>query len=287
MTLSTLGTLYIIATPIGNKEDITLRAVRLLREVNLIAAEDTRHTKILLQHYQITTPLISLHDFNESQRIQPLLTRLQKGEHIALVSDAGTPLINDPGYLLVKAARAVGITVTPIPGACAAITALCAAGLPTHSFIFAGFLPTKSTERKQQLALLQAEPRTLIFYEAPHRLTACVRDIAHVLGAAREVVLAKELTKTFETFFCGTAQTALDWLESDVTHNKGEFVVLVQGAPPAQKQQTVSEESLRILKILSEHLSHREAVALTAQITGEKQNALKAVCYAATNLDPK
>lgn len=277
--MNSAGILYLVATPIGNKEDITLRALRILREVDIIAAEDTRHSKTLLQHYQITTPLISLHEFNENQRIPVLLTRIEQGEHIALVSDAGTPLISDPGYLLVKAAREKGIIVIPIPGACAAITALSASGLPTDHFIFAGFLPTKSADRKQNLALLQRELHTIIFYEAPHRIIACMRDISTVLGVDRTIVLAKELTKTFETFFQGTAQEALTWLESDANHCKGEFVILVRGASVKKKQHEISEEALRILKILSEDLSQRQAVELTARITGEKKNALKAICF--------
>lgn len=276
--MNSAGILYLVATPIGNKEDITLRALKILREVNIIAAEDTRHSKILLQHYQITTPLISLHDFNETQRIPALLTRIHQGEHIALISDAGTPLISDPGYLLVNAARKENIIVTPIPGACAAITALSASGLPTDHFIFAGFLPAKSADRKQRLTLLQTESHTLIFYEAPHRIVACVRDIAVVLGTDREIVLAKELTKTFETFFHGTTQGALTWLESDTNHTKGEFVILVRGANTRKKRE-VSAEALRILNILSADLPQRQAVELTARITGEKKNALKAVCF--------
>lgn len=272
------GILYLIATPIGNREDISLRALRLLREVSLIAAEDTRHSKSLLQHYEISTPLISLHEFNEAQRIPLLLDRIQKGESIALISDAGTPLISDPGFLLVKTARSTGIQVTPIPGACAAITALCASGLPTDRFIFEGFFPSSKSERKSSLELLRHESRTLIFYEAPHRIVACVQGICEVLGADREIVLAKELTKTFETFFYGTAQAAGEWLQSNTNHQRGEFVVLIRGAIKLEEQK-ISEETLRILNILSEDLSQRQAIELTAKITGEKKNALKMVGF--------
>jgi len=270
--------LYLIATPIGNLEDITLRALRLLREVDLIAAEDTRHSKILLQHYDINTPLISLHSFNETQRTPQLLARLKQGENIALITDAGTPLISDPGYGLVKAVRIVGIQVIPLPGACAAITALCASGLPTDRFVFEGFFPAKSSERKKHLASLQHETRTSIFYEAPHRIVECVENIVSVLGADREIVLAKELTKTFETFFCGTAGEALQWLEVDVNHTRGEFVVLISGMVELKKSE-ISENTLHILKILSEELPHSQAVELTARITGEKKNALKKSCF--------
>jgi 16S rRNA (cytidine1402-2'-O)-methyltransferase len=274
----TTGTLYLVATPIGNREDITLRALRILREVNLIAAEDTRHSKSLLQHYDITTPLISLHEFNETARIPLLLDRIRQGEEIALISDAGTPLISDPGYLLVKSAHESGIQVTPIPGACAAIAALCASGLPTDHFIFEGFFPSQKSERNHRLESLKQESRTLIFYEAPHRIASCVQAIADILGADREIVLAKELTKTFETFVHDTAQAAINWLQNDTNHQKGEFVVLIRGAI-IEKQQDVSEDTLRILNILSEHLPQRQAVELTAKITGEKKNALKMLCF--------
>lgn len=279
MIKKTIGTLYLVATPIGNREDITLRALRVLREVNLIAAEDTRHSKSLLQHYDIATPLISLHEFNEKDRIPMLLDRIRQGEEIALISDAGTPLISDPGYLLVKSAHEVGVTVTPVPGACAAITALCASGLPTDRFMFEGFFPSQKSERRHRLELLQQESRTLIFYEAPHRIVACMQAIVDVLGADREIVLAKELTKTFETFVHDTAEVVMDWLQRDANHQKGEFVVLIRGVIAKKKEEGVSEETLRILNILSQNLSERQAVELTAEITGEKKNALKMICF--------
>ncbi len=279
MIKKTTGTLYLVATPIGNREDITLRALRVLREVNLIAAEDTRHSKSLLQHYDIATPLISLHEFNEKDRIPLLLDRIRQGEEIALISDAGTPLISDPGYLLVKSAHEAGLTVTPVPGACAAITALCASGLPTDRFMFEGFFPAQKSERRHRLELLQQESRTLIFYEAPHRIVACMQAIVDVLGADREIVLAKELTKTFETFVHDTAEAVMDWLQLDANHQKGEFVVLIRGVIAKKKEEGVSEETLRILNILSENLSERQAVELTAEITGEKKNALKMICF--------
>jgi len=278
----TPGALYLVATPIGNREDVTLRALRTLREVNLIAAEDTRHSKALLQYYEIATPLISLHEFNEAQRIPLLLGRIHKGESIALISDAGTPLISDPGYLLVKTARSMGIQVAPIPGACAAIAALCASGLPTDRFAFEGFFPSQKSERKSRLELLQQEPRTLIFYEAPHRIVACLESIVEVLGADRPIVLAKELTKTFENFFSGAAQAASEWLQRDANHQRGEFVVLIQGAV-VEKSSEISPEALRILTILREDLSPSQAVALTARITGEKKNKLKALGFSSAS----
>ncbi len=271
------GTLYIVATPIGNLADMTQRAISVLREVNLIAAEDTRHSRTLLQHYQINTPMISLHEFNEAKRMTELLNRLLQGENIALISDAGTPLISDPGYVLVQSAREAKITVTPIPGCCAAIAALSGAGLPTDSFLFVGFLPSKTGERKHRLASLQDQLTTLIFYEAPHRIAALLQDIKLVLGTERRVVLAKELTKTFETFFAGTATEALDWLQADPYHQKGEFVVLVHGAVASpEKNADIPAPAQRILEILCAELPLKQAVALTAKITGVKKNALYA-----------
>lgn len=273
------GTLYIVATPIGNKEDITLRALRVLREVNLIAAEDTRHSKLLLQHFNIVTPTISLHEFNQTKRAPLLVERLLQGDSIALISDAGTPLISDPGYDLLQAVQAAGINISPIPGACAAITALCASGLSTQQFIFQGFLPSKASERQQLLQQLQCETRTVIFYEAPHRIIDCVQDMCAILGAEREVVLAKELTKLFETFFRGSLKQASEWLTSDANHHKGEFVVLLQGASPSQDSNEIAPETLRILNLLRQQLSAKQAVELTAQITGEKKNRLKSVSF--------
>lgn len=266
--------LYIVATPIGNIEDITLRALRVLREVDLIAAEDTRHSGRLLKHYDITTPLISLHDFNEKNRAHALITRLKNGEKIALISDAGTPLISDPGYILVNAVRAAGLSVVPIPGACALIAALSSAGLPTDRFVFEGFLSAKSGERRARLQMLCDETRTLIFYEAPHRILKLCRDISEVLGEDRLMVITKELTKTFETFFAGSSKDAVEWLEKDPLHQKGEFVVLLHGASHQDDQQ---EKAHSMLKILSAELPTAQAVALAAKITGVKKNALYAM----------
>jgi len=217
--VSDVGKLYIVATPIGNLSDITQRALQTLTDVNVIAAEDTRHSLRLLQHYDIQTRLISLHDHNESQRAAQLIMRLQQGENIALISDAGTPLINDPGYTLVNQCRGANIDVIPVPGACAAITALCAAGLPTDRFRFEGFLPVKMQARHTVLQGLAHEGATTVFYESPRRIAQTVSDITEVLGAQRQLVLAKELTKTFETFFSGEAASCLRWLEGMPTIN--------------------------------------------------------------------
>ncbi len=269
------GILYIVATPIGNLGDISFRAVNILQEVALIAAEDTRHSAFLLNHYQIQTPLISLHKFNESKRVDLFLEYLQQGKSIALISDAGTPLISDPGAFLVTQLQAARITIVPVPGCCALIAALSASGLPTDHFVFEGFLPAKPAERRKCLAALCAETRTLIFYEAPHRILASVEDLAAVFGADRPIVLAKELTKTFETFWHGGAGDALTWLTSNPAHQKGEFVVLVQGAKIVQTE-AINPEALRILDILSSELPLKQAAALTAKITGEKKNRLYA-----------
>ena len=270
--MSKTGHLYIVATPIGNLKDITLRALETLKKVDLIAAEDTRHSKTLLQHYQIDTALISLHEHNEQQRIQELLLKLQAGQHIALISDAGTPLISDPGYQLVTQVRAAGLTVVPIPGPSALIAALSAAGLPTDRFCYEGFLPAKTTARKQQLQQLQDECRTLIFYEAPHRILDTLRDIAEVFLPQRQATLARELTKTFETILSGTLEQLISQLLADKNQQKGEFVILVQG----KKAQTSvdSAASQRILKILLAELPVKQAASLAAQITGEKKNEL-------------
>ncbi|HVV69683.1 MAG TPA: 16S rRNA (cytidine(1402)-2'-O)-methyltransferase [Gammaproteobacteria bacterium] len=267
------GTLYIVATPIGNLRDITQRALEVLNAVDLIAAEDTRHSQALLQHYHINTPLISLHEFNESKRIGLLLSRLEQGNNIALISDAGTPLISDPGYLLVQAVRAAAMTVTPIPGCCAAIAALSAAGLPTESFIFAGFLSSKAGERKQRLESLRTQPATLIFYEAPHRILKLLQDIMGIFEEKRRIVLVKELTKTFETFFAGTAAEVYNWLKADPYHQKGEFVVLVEGAS-LEKNSEIPQEAQRILALLCDELPLKQAALLTAKITGVKKNVL-------------
>ncbi|MGA9381229.1 MAG: 16S rRNA (cytidine(1402)-2'-O)-methyltransferase, partial [Phormidium sp.] len=199
-----MGTLYLVATPIGNLEDMTFRAIRILQTVDLIAAEDTRHTGKLLQHFQIKTPQLSYHEHNRQQRIPELLSKLSEGKAIALVTDAGMPLISDPGYELVKACVAQGISIVPIPGANAAITALSAAGLATDKFVFEGFLPAKSKERRSHLEILNSETRTIIFYESPHRLRETLQDLGTILGAEREIVLARELTKMHEEFWRGT-----------------------------------------------------------------------------------
>lgn len=267
------GILYSVATPIGNLEDISQRALRILNEVAYIAAEDTRESKKLLHHFGVKTPLISLHEHNERARITQLLEYLQQGKSIALISDAGTPLVSDPGQHLVIAAHQAGIQVTPIPGASAAITALSAGGLPADTFIFAGFLPAKSSARKQRLTELKTDSRTLIFYEAPHRILELIDDMIEIMGTERYAVIAKELTKMFETIHGDKLGELKHWLQADPKRLRGEFVVLVKGNEET-KSAVEKNDAEKILKILMSELPLKQAVALTAKITGEKKNAI-------------
>ncbi|MBD2653412.1 16S rRNA (cytidine(1402)-2'-O)-methyltransferase [Synechocystis sp. FACHB-383] len=237
-----MGILYLVATPIGNLGDMTPRAVETLQEVDLIAAEDTRHTGKLLQHFQITTPQISYHDHNRHGRTQELLAKLQGGQNIALVSDAGTPGISDPGQELVAACGELAIEVVPIPGATALIAALISSGLATERFVFEGFLPTKNQPREQLLQSLVQEPRTIILYEAPHRLLTTLTDLQTVFGPERNLTVARELTKYHEQFWRGNLQTAIAYFTENTP--KGEFCLVIAGAPP-QERANFSEENLR------------------------------------------
>ena len=223
------GQLYIVPTPIGNLSDITQRALEVLQAVDLIAAEDTRHTGLLLQHFAINARLFALHDHNEQQKAETLLAKLKEGQNIALVSDAGTPLINDPGYHLVRTCREANIRVVPLPGPCAAIAALSAAGLPSDRFCYEGFLPAKSKGRRDTLKALEEEPRTLIFYESTHRLVESLEDICAVLGESRYVVLARELTKTWESIHGAPIGELVAWVKEDENRRKGEMVLIVEG----------------------------------------------------------
>lgn len=268
-----LGTLYVVATPIGNLDDISVRAQRTLREVALIAAEDTRHSLRLLQHFGIETPLAACHEHNEREQGGRFITRLLAGDDVALVSDAGTPLISDPGYHLVRQARAAGVAVVPVPGACALIAGLSAAGLPSDRFIFEGFLPAKTVGRRARLDALREEPRTVIFYEAPHRLLECLQDMAEVFGEERQAVLARELTKTFETIKGLPLGELRDWVAADSNQQRGECVLLLSGweAPEAEG---IDAESLRVLDLLLAELPVKRAAALAAEITGVRKNLL-------------
>ncbi|ANI13534.1 16S rRNA (cytidine(1402)-2'-O)-methyltransferase [Pseudomonas citronellolis] len=268
-----LGTLYVVATPIGNLDDISARALRTLREVALIAAEDTRHSIRLLQHFGIETPLAACHEHNEREQGGRFITRLLAGDDVALVSDAGTPLISDPGYHLVRQARAAGIRVVPVPGACALIAGLSAAGLPSDRFVFEGFLPAKTAGRKARLEALREEPRTLIFYEAPHRILECIQDMVEVFGEARQAVLARELTKTFETLKGLPLGELRDWVAADANQQRGECVLLLAGWE-SPEEEGIDAESLRVLDLLLAELPVKRAAALAAEITGVRKNLL-------------
>lgn len=264
------ATLYIVATPIGNLADMTLRAIETLQSVDLIAAEDTRHSKYLLQHYNIDTTSISLHQHNEQQRSEALIKRLQNGESVALISDAGTPLISDPGYRFVVQARAAGITVVPIPGSCALITALSASGLASDRFAFEGFLPAKSVARSQRLTELVNETRTLIFYESPKRLTDTLLALTAIFGETRRACLARELTKIHETIETRPLGELTLWVQQDTNQQKGEVVLLVEGC---EKQVSVEEAEIkRVLAILLAELPVKKAAALTASLLNVAKN---------------
>ncbi|WP_413175379.1 16S rRNA (cytidine(1402)-2'-O)-methyltransferase [Anabaena azotica] len=259
------GTLYIVGTPIGNLEDMTFRAVRILQAVDMIAAEDTRHTGKLLQHFQVKTPQMSYHEHNSSSRIPEVLEYLQFGKAIALVSDAGMPGISDPGYELVKACVDAGITVVPIPGASAVITALSAAGLPTDRFIFDGFLPAKSQQRREYLELLLPESRTLVFYESPHRLRDTLQDLADILGSDRTIVIARELTKLYEEFWRGTIADAIAHYQQK--EPQGEYTLLVAGIPPSKPQLTEAELKAELIQIMKQGISRSQASRQLAKDT--------------------
>ncbi len=267
------GILYVVATPIGNLGDLSARARQVLAEVVAIAAEDTRTTRQLLSHLGIATELIAYHEHNESEMTPRLLARLAAGEHLALVSEAGTPLISDPGYQLVATARARSIRVVPIPGPNAAICALSAAGLPSDRFLFLGFPPRTQSRRRAWLEAVAAEPGTLILYESPQRVLETLADLQAVFGAGRRLVIARELTKRFETFLCGSVGELSACLQADADQRRGELVILIEGCPPSEPK-AVSGEVLRTLRILAETLPLAQAAALTARLTGVHKSEL-------------
>jgi len=266
------GTLYVVATPIGNLADLTPRAREVLASVALIAAEDTRHTRQLLSSCGIGTATTSLHEHNEAQKSAELVARLAGGESIALVSDAGTPLVSDPGFDLVAAARRAGIAVVAIPGACAAIAALSVAGLPTDRFVFEGFLPAKTAARSERLEQLAREQRTLIFYEAPHRLADVLRDMTRIFGAERNASISRELTKRFETTYSGTLAQLSDAAARDSDMSRGELVIVVSGAPTASNALELDSDAL--LRALLQELSPSQAAKVAAHVTGGKRSDL-------------
>jgi 16S rRNA (cytidine1402-2'-O)-methyltransferase len=265
--------LYVVPTPIGNFGDMSSRAIEVLNQVALIACEDTRHSGKLLSHFGIATRKIALHDHNERDRAQWIVEKLQAGESIALISDAGTPLISDPGYHLVKHVREAGFDVIPLPGPCAAITALSASGLPSDRFSFEGFLPAKEKGRCDKLEALREDPRTLIFYESPHRIEQSLASIVQVLGEDRQMVMAREVTKTFETFLSGTALEILDIVRHDPNQQKGEIVLMCHGFV-TQDEEAIPTVALNTLTLLCEELPLKKAAAIAAQIHGLKKNAL-------------
>jgi 16S rRNA (cytidine1402-2'-O)-methyltransferase len=272
------GALYVVATPIGNLEDIGARALRILREVDRIAAEDTRHTGQLLRHFGIETPLLSLHEHNERARLEQVIARLREGRSIALVSDAGTPLISDPGFPLVRELRRQGLPVIPIPGPSSLLAALSVAGLPTDRFVFEGFLPAKTLARRERLQALAREERTLVFFEASHRVAETLADMAATFGAERPAVVARELTKRFEQVHGAALSELTIWLEADANRQKGEFVLLVQGAPAASEADT--PDNRRLLAALLAELPASRAVVVAAQLTGLPKKPLYALALA-------
>lgn len=265
------STLYVVATPIGNLQDITLRALAVLKQVDLIAAEDTRVTGNLLKHFGIAAKLISVREHNEQAGALKIIDALRAGHPVALVTDAGTPAVSDPGARVVAAVRAAGLTVIPIPGANAAVAALSAAGFNTPHFLFYGFLPAKGGERRTALQSLLALPYTLVFYEAPHRIADTVADLVTVFGGEREIVFARELTKTFEEIHACSLSEAVAWIGADPNRERGEYVLIMSGAPEQEKS---AVETQRVLEVLLLELPVKQAAKLAAQITGEKKNHL-------------
>lgn len=267
------GTLYVVATPIGNLQDITLRALDILKTADIVAAEDTRNTSHLLGHFGVSTKLVALHEHNERAAAPRIIEALQAGKRVALVSDAGSPGISDPGAILVRAVRAAGLSVVPLPGPSALICALSAAGLDAPHFLFYGFLPSKPALRRKELDNLKTLPYTLAFYEAPHRIVETVADLLQILGGEREITFARELTKLFESIHSCSLAEAPDWLAGDPNRQRGEFVLLVSGAPVTEST-GISDEAKRILQTLLSELPLKQAVKLAAEISGEKKNAL-------------
>ena len=273
MSLQT-GVLYIVATPLGNLGDMTFRAVEILNQVDVIAAEDTRHSRKLLDHYGVKTPLVALHEHNEQRQLQSILAILAEGKQLALISDAGTPLISDPGFALVREARTAGYKVVPIPGPSALITALSVAGLPTDRFVFEGFLPAKAVARQNALMALQYESRTLVFYEAPHRILETLEDMSSIFGADRPAVLGRELTKTYETVLALPLKALRDYVAANKEQQLGEMVILIHGAiaqPQSQKCEIDVDELLR--QLLSQ-MTVKSAAHIAATITGLGKNTL-------------
>ena len=274
MTTVVPSTLYCVATPIGHLGDLTPRAAEVLSQVQMIYAEDTRVTQKLLTHLGIQKPLTSLHDFNEMQRVAAVIEVLGQGQSLALVSDAGTPLISDPGYKLVREVTQAGFSVLPVPGVSAVITALSVAGLPTDRFSFEGFLPAKSSARIKVLEGLKADTRTLVFYESCHRIKDTLEDLIKVFGQEREAFIGREMTKMYETFYRGSLSTLLAKTDDDENLQRGELVVVVAGNTDTTQEHTQVLEATQVLKVLLEELPVKQAAALAARLTGQAKNEL-------------
>ncbi len=264
------GELYIIATPIGNLGDITLRAVELLRSCDYLAVEDSRHSRKLLTHLGIKAKMVSLHEHNERQRAVEIISDCQAGKKIGLISDAGTPLISDPGYFLVREAHKKGVKVSPLPGPCAAIAALSCSGMASDRFVFEGFLPAKELQRKRKLKALVHEARTLIFYESTHRITDCIGSICQIFGQDRNITLAKELTKSYETIWFGEVGQLTGWFEQDLARKKGEFVLIVEGAKVTDDSNQFMDDEELITRLM-QYLSIKQASHLAAELTGKRK----------------
>ena len=267
------GVLWVVATPIGNLDDLSPRAAGVLRAVRIVAAEDTRHSAPLLARVGSEARMLSLHDHNEREQSARIVEEIQAGNDVALIADAGTPLISDPGFRLVRAVREAGGKVSPVPGACAAIAALSVAGLPSDRFVFEGFLPAKSAARRERMGALVAEPRTMIFYESSHRIVESVDDAVAVFGATREAVLARELTKLFETVIAAPLKKIAERINEDPNQQRGEFVLLVAGAGDDDADARLAEGK-RVFALLREELGPAKAAKLAASITGAPRKAL-------------
>lgn len=275
MSNTDYGVLYVVATPIGNLGDISSRAIDVLKSVDIIAAEDTRHSAKLLQHFGVSTKLIAYHEHSNAQRLEKIVSLLLAGQSVALISDAGTPLISDPGYELVNVVREKDISVVPIPGSSAVIAALSVSGLPCNQFIFEGFLPAKSSSRRQVFSVLTEELRTVVFYESPHRIVDSLQDLQQTLGSERYIVLARELTKTYETILSGTIASVLQQVQADTNQQRGEFVMLVKGTDKVvDENAAMTPDAENLMTILLEYTPVKTASAIAAKVTGIKKRDL-------------